>query len=495
MGNNIAITIFLGGLMAFSVLAGQWPQFQNTPGNTGYAPGVYVNPATADTVLKFDLGGAILAAPIVMGDTVYAATEAGTLYAVNFRTGRVAWTFADTSGIVSTPAADGGKVYVAARSGKVYGLNRMTGARKWSFETDDTTALFKEIQAPLKIAGNRIYVGCFNNKLYCLDTAGNRQWDFRTAFYIKEGVAVKDSLVVLTSRDEMVYGLIDRGDTCRLAWKTDPVCYNGWGNVAMSRTAPCIVDTLFFLNFVENDGNFWTTAFSTDSGKAIKLFADYILNNTGFAVSGEGVVYCNGRYYATDSLGPNGHWWAPKTSGYSTYLTRAGEGAPVVIGNAAVNVSGFNPAGLYFYNPASRALLGSLPMSGYEISSSLAASDSVLFFGTYEGFLFGMGHRGPGTGTAVSGVVASGRPRVFPNPFNPGTSISFTLKAPGKADLRIFNSRGQEVFALKRICKAGKNEVRWNGTDNKNRPLPNGLYVARLQSSDDRHVFKITLLK
>ena len=485
--------LFLAGIMAAAAANADWPQFQNTPANTGYAPGVFVNPASADTVLKFDLGGAILAAPVVVGDTIYAASETGTLYAINFKTGDVAWFFTDSAGIVSTPAADNGKIYVAARSGIIHGLDRMTGAEKWRFTADDTAAVFKEFQAPVKLANNRLYAGCFNNRLYCLDTAGNKKWDFRTYFYIREAVAIKDSLVVLTSRDELLYGLMDQGAAFRLAWQTDPISCDGFGCISLSRSTPLITDTLVFLNFVENDGNFWTSAFSTGTGTIAKVYGEYILNNTGFAVSGEGVVFCNGWYYRADSLGPNGRWWPPAPAPYPIpgwCLQRPGEGAPVVIGNYAVNVNAFNPAGLYFFNPVTRAYVAGLAMEGYNISSSLAASDSALFFGTYEGILFGMGHGGSVTGTAKAKKSSIQPPQVFPNPFNPVATIRFFLDRPGPVSIRIFNSAGKVVHAVEKGFSQGFHQVSWNG-----KSLPSGIYFVSVTTDGRRFSTRLTLLK
>lgn len=482
-------------LMGEGIFA-DWPQFQNTPENTGYAPGAFIDLTSIDTVLKFNMGGVMLATPVILGDTVYAASETGTLFAVNFRTGKTAWTFRDSSGIVSTPAADRKKIYVAARSGRVYGLNRMTGVAAWTFEVDDTAAVFKEIQAPLKLAGNRLYAGCFNGKLYCIDTSGSRKWDLQTAFYIKEGVAIKDSQIVLSSRDEMVYGLVDQGDTCRMAWKIDPVRGTAWGNVAMGRSAPIIVGGLFFLSFVENDGYYWTSAFSLDSGKVLKYFShDMLINGTGFATTGGGVVFCNGKYFRADSLGPYGDWQPPKTTGYLNFRSRPGDGAPIVLGNAAIHVGGFNPSGLYFYNPVTRARTGSLLMTDYGISSSLAAADSAMFFGTDQGFLFGMGRRGLSTAADFPDIASSEAPYLCPNPFNPSTKILFSLKEAGMAKLRIFDSRGRVVFILERPCRTGLNEIRWDAENKNGGSLQNGLYLARLLIAGKSHTFKITLCK
>ena len=51
----------------------------------------------------------------------------------------------------------------------------------------------------------------------------------------------------------------------------------------------------------------------------------------------------------------------------------------------------------------------------------------------------------------------------FPNPFNPVTSIEFTLSKPANATLKVFNLRGEQVaILLEKHLSTGTHKVNWN---------------------------------
>ncbi len=83
---------------------------------------------------------------------------------------------------------------------------------------------------------------------------------------------------------------------------------------------------------------------------------------------------------------------------------------------------------------------------------------------------------------------------IYPNPFNPETTISFSV-APGQtARLEIFNIRGQRVKSFDRF-KAGQHDVVWRGTDDTQRHVASGVYFCRLRTGDNTEVRKLMLLK
>lgn len=70
-----------------------------------------------------------------------------------------------------------------------------------------------------------------------------------------------------------------------------------------------------------------------------------------------------------------------------------------------------------------------------------------------------------------------------PNPFNPMTTISFTLPEPGAVKLRIYNLRGELVRTLVDTgFDAGAHEVAWNGRNDSGGEVASGVYFARLVS-------------
>ena len=84
----------------------------------------------------------------------------------------------------------------------------------------------------------------------------------------------------------------------------------------------------------------------------------------------------------------------------------------------------------------------------------------------------------------------------FPNPFNPNTSISFSLPIKSNISLIIYNSLGQEVKRLvDNIYNAGEYTVEWDGTDNSGNQTATGIYLYRIESENFKETKKMVLLK
>jgi alpha-tubulin suppressor-like RCC1 family protein len=83
-----------------------------------------------------------------------------------------------------------------------------------------------------------------------------------------------------------------------------------------------------------------------------------------------------------------------------------------------------------------------------------------------------------------------------PNPFNPDTTISFSLAGEGRVKIDIFNIRGQRIKSIAdQQFPAGNHSVIWDGKDDNNKAVGSGLYFYRMQSEDYTAVRKMTLLK
>ncbi len=93
-------------------------------------------------------------------------------------------------------------------------------------------------------------------------------------------------------------------------------------------------------------------------------------------------------------------------------------------------------------------------------------------------------------------------PRAFallgavPNPFNPQTTIRFTLSGAGFADLRLYDVQGRLVRTLVSETRpGGLNEARWDGRDQSGRPVASGTYYARLQAGNRNSVKSLVLVR
>ena len=84
----------------------------------------------------------------------------------------------------------------------------------------------------------------------------------------------------------------------------------------------------------------------------------------------------------------------------------------------------------------------------------------------------------------------------FPNPFNPTTTIEFTIPSSGTASLVIYDASGRKVRELvSGQVSAGIRNVLWNGRDDSGRAVSSGVYFARLLSGKFTAVRKMLLIK
>jgi len=84
-----------------------------------------------------------------------------------------------------------------------------------------------------------------------------------------------------------------------------------------------------------------------------------------------------------------------------------------------------------------------------------------------------------------------------PNPFNPRTHIEFELAAGGPVRLDVFDAAGALVRTLLDNLprSAGVHGVDWDGTDDRERRAPAGVYFYRLLSGDETAVGRMALVK
>lgn len=85
---------------------------------------------------------------------------------------------------------------------------------------------------------------------------------------------------------------------------------------------------------------------------------------------------------------------------------------------------------------------------------------------------------------------------VSPNPFNPGTQISFRLRSAAEVTVSVLDLRGTVVRTLHQgELTADLHVMRWDGRDAAGRPAASGLYVFRIRAGAETVVTKGVLVK
>ena len=84
-----------------------------------------------------------------------------------------------------------------------------------------------------------------------------------------------------------------------------------------------------------------------------------------------------------------------------------------------------------------------------------------------------------------------------PNPFNPATTISFSLPKSCHVSLRIYDVSGRLVRDLiaGQVMEAGHHAQIWNGRDQRGKAVPAGVYFFKLKAGDFQKVKRMTLVK
>jgi len=85
----------------------------------------------------------------------------------------------------------------------------------------------------------------------------------------------------------------------------------------------------------------------------------------------------------------------------------------------------------------------------------------------------------------------------YPNPFNPTTTISFSIPEESEVDLSIFNIKGQKVKTIANDSfEMGNHSIIWNGEDESDKIVSSGVYLYKLEVNGKiEAVIKCMLLK
>ncbi|MFA6632295.1 MAG: FlgD immunoglobulin-like domain containing protein [Kiritimatiellia bacterium] len=84
----------------------------------------------------------------------------------------------------------------------------------------------------------------------------------------------------------------------------------------------------------------------------------------------------------------------------------------------------------------------------------------------------------------------------YPNPFNPETTITYSLPEATKMRLDIYNLKGQLIKTLVNEAKAaGKYSVVWKGTDDSHHPVSSGIYIYKMSAGKYNSTRRMILMK
>ncbi|HEX5133217.1 MAG TPA: FlgD immunoglobulin-like domain containing protein, partial [Candidatus Krumholzibacteria bacterium] len=85
---------------------------------------------------------------------------------------------------------------------------------------------------------------------------------------------------------------------------------------------------------------------------------------------------------------------------------------------------------------------------------------------------------------------------IHPNPFNPQTTVAYSLTGETRVRIAIYDVRGALVRLLVDESQAaGEHNALWNGVDDSGRPVTSGIYFVRMIAGSYKETRKIVMLK
>jgi len=142
-----------------------------------------------------------------------------------------------------------------------------------------------------------------------------------------------------------------------------------------------------------------------------------------------------------------------------------------------------------------------VPVGTYSVTASATGFvsntvDNVLVnqnLTTTVNFVLTQGSPNDDPGAPVNATVLSGN---YPNPFNPETTVAYSVKEPARVWIGIYNVKGQLIRTLVNDDRAtGHYTVVFDGRDDNGRSVSSGIYFLKMSAGDYRSTRKMIMMQ
>lgn len=287
----------------------------------------------------------------------------------------VKWTFKCADKIVSSPTVKAGRVYAGCRDNNLYCLDEATGQMLWKYETSGW------VDAAAAVNGDKVYFSSRDGYLYCLNAeTGGLVWKYKTGGTDCASPLVADGKVFCGSAfpNKFIYAL--NADSGQELWKTEVM--------QMVYSSPAYFDGNIYIG--ANDGHIY--CLDKDSG--IVKWKYHTKGGVFFAspaIAGEKVFFAPGNFnwqvYAF-SLDTGVVLWQYEiedkqaTPNYVSTIAARNDALFVVCGYANQYLYCLNPAN---GNLKWKAALG--PATRFGFSASACVSEDTVYASSAQGIL------------------------------------------------------------------------------------------------------------
>jgi outer membrane protein assembly factor BamB len=151
---------------------------------------------------EFKISGSIVSHPVVENGVVFFGSCDTYFYALDAKTGHVAWKFKTGGPICCSPVLSNDLIYFGSFDGYFYALDK-TGKETWKYF--EGSSIFSRPA----VVNNKIYFGSKNGALTALSKDGNFLWKFNAGDAITSSPVVINDVVYFGSYDKCFYAVKD----------------------------------------------------------------------------------------------------------------------------------------------------------------------------------------------------------------------------------------------------------------------------------------------
>ena len=148
-------------------------------------------------IWSYDTGERVNTSPAYSKGRIFIANQAGSVYALNAKTGKLAWEASSASSplgarefFYATPVVAYGRVYIGNSDGTMFAFGAKSGKVLWA------RPLGTYIYSSAAVYDRKVYTGTYDGKLFALDAAtGDTKWSREMESAVHSSPVVMDGLV------------------------------------------------------------------------------------------------------------------------------------------------------------------------------------------------------------------------------------------------------------------------------------------------------------
>lgn len=167
-----------------------------------------------------ELGGAVVAPPVVVGGNLYVGAFDRVFYEVDRGTGAVRELFTAEGWFWAGAATDGRRVYAPSLDGTLYAYDTRDRTVIWTYQEGDPAPI---LSAPV-VVGDKVVMASDSGAVTLLSSTGDRLDSFgNPGDQVRAPLAVRDDVVYVHSLDEVVTALRVAGTRLEREWIIDEI--------------------------------------------------------------------------------------------------------------------------------------------------------------------------------------------------------------------------------------------------------------------------------